>query len=164
MKSICTTIKTAAASVRNDITNLRGRIIPDLRSALASLKSEVSELHDLSVSLKSEVLDLQEQVTTIKGKSTSTSPDHPLPALDETTPCLNPDGTQEPRETSPSPPDEQASPLDEVPGHSNATEGKPPPNHWGRMTSPPMDNDPPQPFRLPRFPSILLVRYLMVPQ
>ncbi len=141
MKGIHTTIKMAATAVHNNITNLRGCIIPDLCSASASLKSKVLELHNLSVSLKSDVLDLQEQVTTIKGKSTSTSPDHPPPALDETTPPLNPDGRQEPRVTSPSPPDEQASPLDNVPARSNATERKPPLNHWGQMTSPPVDND-----------------------
>jgi hypothetical protein len=61
--------------------------------------------------------------------------------LDETTPPLNPDGMQEPRETSPSPPDEQASHLDKVPACSDATEGKPPPNRWGQTTSPPVDID-----------------------
>jgi hypothetical protein len=127
MKGIRTMIETAAAAVHNNITDLCGCIILDLCSALASLKSKVSELHDLSVSLKSEVLDLQEQVTTIKGKSTSTSPDHPPPASDETTPPLNPDGTQESREMLPSPPDEQASPSDKVPARSGATEGNPPP-------------------------------------
>jgi hypothetical protein len=106
MKGIRTTIKTAATAVCTNITDLCGRIIPDLCSASASLKSKVSELHDLSVSLKSEVLDLQEKVITIKGTSTSTSR-HPLPALVEATHPIQPDGTQEPQEmTSPSPPDE----------------------------------------------------------
>ena len=96
MKGICTTIETAAAAVGTDITDLRGRIIPDLLSALASLKSKVSKLHDLSVSLKSEVLDLQEQVTTIKGTLASTSRYHPPPTLVEATHPIQPDGMQEP--------------------------------------------------------------------
>jgi hypothetical protein len=130
MKGIRTMIETAAAAVCTDITDLRGRIIPDLHSALASLKSKVSELHNLSVSLKSEVLDLQEQVTTIKGTLTSTSRDHPPPALVEATRPIQPDGMQEPRETtSPSPPDEQPRPLEgEVTARSNTTDGRPPPN------------------------------------
>jgi hypothetical protein len=96
MKGIHTTIETAAAAVCTNITDLRGLIIPDLCSALASLKSKVLELHNVSVSLKSEVLDLQEQVTTIKGTLASTSRYHPPPTLVEATHPIQPDGMQEP--------------------------------------------------------------------
>jgi hypothetical protein len=142
VKGIHTTIKTAAAAVHTNITDLHGRIIPDLRSALASLKSEILDLKDLSVSLKSEVLDLQEQVSTIKGAFTSTSQAHPLLALDVTTPPPQPDGMPEPRETtSPSPPNEQPRPSDEVPAHSDNTDRTPPSNCWGGTNHHPADND-----------------------
>jgi hypothetical protein len=114
MKDVRTTIKTAATAVRTDITNLRSCIILDLRSALASLKSEVLDLHDLSVSLKSEDLELQEQVSTMKGTFTSASQAHPPPASEWET-------------TLPSPPDEQPRPLDEAPACSNTTDGNSPP-------------------------------------
>jgi hypothetical protein len=145
MKEICTTIKTAANAIQNDINDLCGRIIPDLRSALASLKSKVSELHDLSVSLKSEVLDLQEKVTTIKDIIPATSPDPTPPASDETTCSLQPDGTQTPRETTshPTPGEQPRPPTGVVPAGGDSTDTRPPPNHWGHHHHP-ADNHPPQ--------------------
>ncbi len=127
MKGICATIKTASTAFHTNITHLRGCIIPDLRNALASLKSEVLDLHGLSVSLKSEVLELQEQVSTMKGTFTSASQAHPPPALEQET-------------TSSSPPDEQHRPSDEAPAHSNTTDGNSPPSHWGPTNYHPADN------------------------
>jgi hypothetical protein len=144
MKGICTTIETAADAIRNDITDLRGRIIPDLRSASASLKSEVSDLHDLSVSLKSEVLDLQEKVTTIKDTIPATSPDPTPPASDAATRSLQPDGTQAPRETTshPTPGEQPRPPEGVVPVGGNTTDTRPPPNRWGHHHHP-ADSHPP---------------------
>jgi hypothetical protein len=127
MKGICATIEMAAMAVHTDITNLHGRIIPDLCSALASLKREVLDLHNLSVSLKSEVLELQEQVSTMKGTFTSASQAHPPPALEWET-------------TLPSPPDEQPRPLDEAPARSDITDGNSPPSRWGPTNYHPADN------------------------
>jgi hypothetical protein len=144
MKGIRTTIETAADAIRNDINDLRGRIIPDLRSASASLKSEVSELHNLSVSLKSEVLDLQEKVTTIKDTIPATSPDPTPPASDEATRSLQPDGMQAPRETTshPTPGEQPRPPEGVVPASGDTTDTRPPPNRWGHHHHP-ADNHPP---------------------
>jgi hypothetical protein len=99
MTGICSMVEMAANALGNGLTNLRGRIIPDLHDVPASLKSKVLDLQDLLVSLQSDVSSLKDQITSnIRAKPAS----NPPPPVSPPTP-VNPGAVPPASDSPPSP-------------------------------------------------------------
>jgi hypothetical protein len=113
MTGIRSMVEMMANALGKGLTNLRGRITPDLHNAFASLKSEVLDLQDLSVSLQSD------QITSHIRAEPASDPPPPVAPLMPVIPGSVPPASDSP--PSPRPMNDDAPPA-------------PIQNQWGTTT------------------------------